>query len=194
MNSFFIIPNFLQPKANISSDMQLTLPFIKAQTTSRRKTYTPLASFEPRGGKMFHGISCIEKWFLLFNGFVLVFKQSMFKKTMHLPGFSGGHDLLSISFLGEGTCCVLLQKVGGWIIQPQKRYWHFVRWLFMAFFLKSFDVFFPNGSVASWTWNDLIIISYALMRTFCPMIHSHHSQWIGQWSLWSIFQFQSWKW
>ena len=80
----FIIPNFMQPKANISSDMQLTLPFSKAQTTSRRKKYTPLASFGPRGGNMFHGISCIEHDFFClmeFNGSVLVVKQKYFQEN-----------------------------------------------------------------------------------------------------------------
>ena len=72
---------------------------------------------------MFHGISCIEHdFFCLMDLFWLLSKRIFKKTTMHLPGFSGGHDLLSISFLGEGTCCALLQKVGGWIIQPQKRY------------------------------------------------------------------------
>ena len=75
----FIIPNFMQPKVNISNDMQLTLPFIKVQTTSRRKN-TPLASFGPRGGNMFHGISCIEHDFFclmdLFCFFATYFEEN----------------------------------------------------------------------------------------------------------------------
>ena len=173
----FIIPNFMQPKVNISNDMQLTLPFIKVQTTSRRKKYTVSFLWTP-WRKHVSWDFMHWTWFLLFNGFVLFFCNVFWRKRCIYLGFPGGMTCCQSGFWGKEH---VAKKVGGWIIQPQKRYWHFVRWLFMAVFLEEFDFFFPNGSVANWTWNDLSIISYAAIRALFVQWFIHIIPlWIGR--------------
>lgn len=57
------------------------------------------------------------KWFLFSNGFVLVFKQRIFKKTMHLPGFSGGAWLVVNQFSGGKDMLRVVAK-SWWLDNP----------------------------------------------------------------------------